>query len=354
MSGAGKRVFYFERWQDPVAGDVLQKGGFETVKLTYKAGEDENYQTMSGCHAYYASSARDEVPIAYQTTKELLARCPNLLLVCTSGSGFDTVDLDACTQAGVLVVHQAGANREAVAEHALAMILVLAKRLIEADRRLRRERNFERADLIGHNIQGKTLGIVGLGHVGTRLAQLCRGLFGMRVIAADPYLTPAQFAERGAEPMTLEAMLPQADVVSVHCPLTAETRGLMGAKAFGLMKPGSLFVTTSRGSIHDEEAVEAALKEGRLAGAGLDVWAKEPPPLDHPLLAYDNVVVSPHTAGVTHESRYDIAMMAAEQIVDVFAGKRPTRMLNPKVWDRYARRFAEAFGAPPSGMPAKW
>lgn len=356
MAAQVKRVCYFETWQNRVAEEMLRAAGdFDIVRLEYATEASENFQAMSGCHGYYVSSARHETPAAYHVTRDLLARCPNMLVVCTSGAGYDTLDLKACTEAGVLAVHQAGANREAVAEHALAMLLGLAKRLVEADRRLRRERNFTRSDLMGHNIQGKTLGIVGLGFVGTRMAELCRGLFGMRVIAHDPYVSDADFATRGAGRVPLDQLVREADVVSIHCPLTDETHGLMNAERFQAMKPGSWFVTTARGSIHDEKALEAALKDGRLAGAGIDVWDIEPPPLDHPLLSYDNVIVSPHTAGVTHESRYDIAVMAADQLIDVFQGRRPgVRLLNPEVWDRYAERFARAFGRPPSAGPARW
>ena len=355
MPAAAKRLCYFERWADPVAGELLAGDGFDIVRLELAGDPSENLQTMSGCQGYYVSAARDELPDAYKITAGLLARCPNLLVVCSSGAGYDTIDLQACTDAGVVALHQAGANREAVAEHALAMMLALAKRLVEADRRLRRERNFRRDELIGHNIQGKTLGVVGLGHVGTRVAELCRGLFQMQVVAYDPYLTPEQFRERGAEPVDLATLMARADVVSIHCPLTAASRGMVGREQFARMKRGSWFVTTARGSIHDETALQAALDDGTLAGAGLDVWQKEPPPLDHPLLSYDNVIVSPHTAGVTRESRHEIAKMAAEQLIDAFAGKKPgLRLLNPEVWPRYAERFAAAFGRPPEGGPARW
>jgi D-3-phosphoglycerate dehydrogenase len=248
----------------------------------------------------------------------------------------------------VLVVNQAGGNREAVAEHVLAMLLCLSKRLIGADRRMRRERVFDRASLIGNDILGKTIGIIGIGHIGSRVAELCRGLFRMRVLACDPYLTATEIAARGAEKTLVDQLLREAHVVSVNCPRTRETVGMIGVREFALMRPGALFITTARGGIHDEAALANALREGRLAGAGLDVWATEPPPLDHPLLAFDNVVVSPHTAGVTREARDNIARMAAEQILDIFDGKPPVRPLNPEVWPAFAKRFEHAFGFVPA------
>jgi len=172
-------------------------------------------------------------------------------------------------------------------------------------------------------------------------------LFAMKVLAFDPYLTAAACTGRGAEQVDLERLLRDSDYVSVNCPLTAETRGLIGAAQFVLMREGAFFITTARGGIHDENALEAALAAGRLAGAGLDVWATEPPPPDHPLLRFDNVLVSPHTAGVTRETRANMGRIAAEQVLDALDGRAVRRKVNPEVWPRYAQRFAEKFGFKP-------
>jgi D-3-phosphoglycerate dehydrogenase len=146
-------------------------------------------------------------------------------------------------------------------------------------------------------------------------------------------------------------MLPQADFVSINCPRIKETMSLMNARSFGMMRKGAYFITTARGGIHDETALADALRSGAIAGAGLDVWFKEPPPHDHPLMAFDNVLLSPHTAGVTRESRANIAKIAAEQMLDILDGKPPARVLNPEVWPAYAARFEQTFGfrpAPPA------
>jgi D-3-phosphoglycerate dehydrogenase len=144
-------------------------------------------------------------------------------------------------------------------------------------------------------------------------------------------------------------LLQRADYVSVNCPLTAETRGMIGARQYALMQPHAYFITTARGFIHDEAALAEALREKRIAGAGVDVWAKEPPPPEHPLLQFDNVIASQHTAGVTHEARAHIATIAAEQLLEIFAGKRPPRLINPEAWPAFARRFERAFGTAPAG-----
>ena len=170
----------------------------------------------------------------------------------------------------------------------------------------------------------------------------------MRVIAYDPYQTAEQLAAKGAEKAaTLEEMVSAADYVSVNCPHTAETRGMMGAAQFKAMRPHAYFITTARGGIHDEAALAAALTAKTIAGAGLDVWEDEPPPSDHPLLHFDNVVVSPHTAGITRQSRHNIARIAAEQMLDILDGKKPPRLLNPEVWPAYRARFAAILGFQP-------
>jgi D-3-phosphoglycerate dehydrogenase len=228
------------------------------------------------------------------------------------------------------------------------MLLTLSKRIIEADRALRRDPNVNRNALIGTEAQGKTIGIVGLGNVGRRIAALCRGLLGMNVLAYDPYLSATVMAERGGEKVALDDLLRRSDFVSISCPLTKDNRGMMGAREFALMQPHAYFITTARGFIHDEAALADALRNKRIAGAGLDVWAKEPPPPDHPLLQFDNVLASPHTAGVTREARANMGRIAAEQILGAFDGKRPPRIINPEVWPHYMERFQRAFGFAPA------
>ena len=199
------------------------------------------------------------------------------------------------------------------------------------------------------SISRLTIGIIGIGHVGSRISELCRGLLRMNVIACDPYLTKDEIAARGAEKVELPDLLRRADVVSVNCPLSDETRGMIGAPQYALMQPHAYFISAARGFIHDEVALAEAIKSKKIAGAGLDVWSKEPPPPDHPLLQFDNVLVSPHTAGVTVETRSNMARIAAAQILGALDGKRPPRMVNPEVWPVYAGRFEKAFGVKPAG-----
>lgn len=350
MAVKNKRVFYMKYLADPLYADILASRPDITLENIEDCGTDAAMQPiLAAAHVYQITSARDEIDRELYADTPLLTRAPNLLAVSTNGVGYDTVSLRACTEAGVLVVNQAGGNREAVAEHVLGMMLCLSKRIIQAGRVMRRESIFEREAYMGNDILGKTMGIVGLGHVGSRVAELCRGLFAMRVLACDPYLTEAEIAAQGAEKIELDDLLRHADFVSISCPLTDETRGMIGTRQYALMQPHAYFITTARGLIHDEDALAEALRQRRIAGAGLDVWGKEPPPHDHPLLQFDNVLVSPHTAGVTREARTNCARIAAEQVLDILDGKRPSRIINVEAWPLYERRFKQIFGFAPTG-----
>ncbi len=346
MTQAEKRIVVFEKFAHPVTADILGRDPSITIDMLQLSDPDaENWQALSAAHGYQIRAARDELPLPFHCDGDFLARCPNLLVISSMGAGFDTVDLDACSKAGVIAVNQAGGNAEGVAEHALGMMLMLSKRVGETDQFMRARNGIGRNDFIGHNIQGKTLGIIGLGHVGRRVAELCGGLFAMRVLAYDPYLEDSDFAERGATRATWEELLSQSDFVSVHCPRTAETLNFLDDGAFALMKPGATFINTARGGIHDEAALYDALDSGHLRAAGLDVWAVEPPAKDHPLLSLANVLASPHTAGVTHESRHQVASYAGEQLLEIFAGRRPPRLLNPEIWPVFQERYKALFEA---------
>jgi D-3-phosphoglycerate dehydrogenase len=348
MAPNTKRVFYVKYVAAPNFLEILgRRPDVQVDRLENDSPPAVADPVLRVAHAYQVGAARDEIAPEYHVTPALLARAPNLLAVSSNGAGYDTIDVDACTAAGVLAVNQAGGNKEAVAEHVMAMMLTLSKRIVETDRYMRRQSDIPRNDFIGHDLTGRTVGIVGLGHVGSRVAELCRGLFRMRVLACDPYLTAEQIAARGGEKVTLDALLARSDYVSVNCPRTKETRGMIGAAQYALMGKHAYFITTARGGIHDEPALAQALAERRIAGAGLDVWDKEPPPHTHPLMAFDNVVISPHTAGVTIESRANIARIAAEQMLDILDGKRPERLLNPEVWPAYCARFEGVLGFAP-------
>ncbi len=344
-----KRVFYVKYLAHPIYADILgARPGVRLDRLENESPHEVAAPILSAAHVYQVGAARDELARHFHVDADLLRRAPKLLIVSSNGAGYDPVDVEACTAAGVLVVNQSGGNAQSVAEHALGMLLTLSKRIIEADRALRRDRDVNRNALIGNEAQGKTIGIVGLGNVGRRIAELCKGLLHIKVIAYDPYLSAEEMAVRGGEKVELDDLLRRSDFVSISCPLNKDNRGMIGAREFALMQPHAFFITTARGFIHDEKALVDALRDRRIAGAGLDVWAKEPPPPDHPLLQFDNVLASPHTAGVTREARMNMGKIAAEQILDALDGKRPPRLVNPEAWPEYVKRFEQTFGFTPT------
>ncbi|MFT8244803.1 NAD(P)-dependent oxidoreductase [Roseomonas sp. BN140053] len=351
MQAVSFRIGYLDRPADQAFLDTAAGlPGLEVLRIASDLPDAELLARLAACHGYYVTSARDEVPHRWHVSADLLAQLPRLLLAVSYGAGFDTIDAAACTAAGVAVVNQAGGNAEAVAEHALALIIALRKRVPEAHAAMRAGAAGRREDFMGRDLAGATVGLVGLGHAGTRAAQLLAA-FRCRVLAVDPFLDAAECARRGAAKVELPELLARSEVVSLHCPLDASTRGLFGAKAFAAMRPGTVFVSTARGGIHDEAALHAALQSGHLGGAGLDVWEREPPPADHPLLHHPRVLASPHTAGVTWESRSAIGRMAAEAFAAAARGALPPRLVNPAVADRFQSRWHATFGpaAPAAG-----
>jgi D-3-phosphoglycerate dehydrogenase / 2-oxoglutarate reductase len=253
----------------------------------------------------------------------------------------------ACTAAGVLVVNQAGGNADAVAEHTVAMMLSLTKNIPQTDPSLRTVRGVARETFKGWNAKGRAVGLVGIGEVGSRVARICGEGLQMRVLACDPYLTAEQVKVRGATQVDLATLLAESRFLSIHCPLNDETRGMIGDRELNAMQAGSYVITTARGGIVDENALAATLRSGHIAGAGVDVWIEEPPPLSHPLLAFENVIATFHTAGVTHDSRHNMADWNAQQVAGILRGERPPRLINPDAWERYAQRFERIFGSRP-------
>ncbi|MBO0688304.1 MAG: hydroxyacid dehydrogenase, partial [Candidatus Dormibacteraeota bacterium] len=326
MGGSRKRLVFFERWLDPVAEQILgAQDDIELVRLRYSDPEAGSWDALASASGYHVSS-RTELREPWFGTADLLARCPSLLALSSTGAGFDYIDVDACTEAGVIVCNQSGTNSEPVAEHAIGLMLGLTKRIGTANRALLRGEAQERFQLMGSNIRGKTVGIVGIGNIGRLVAGYCRA-FDMRVLACDPYLDAGEVAARGAEKVDLPTLLERSDFVTVHCPRSDETVDMFGAAEFARMRPGAFFINTARGRIHDEGALLEALERGAIAGAGVDVWDHEPPPPDHPLLQRDDVIATPHIAGVTSETMHDMCRAAAEQWITVLRGGVPPRLV---------------------------
>ena len=348
MAPNTKRVFYVRYLSSPLYAEILaRRPDVQLDRLENDSPAHEADPIMAMAHIFQIGASRQALVPHFHVSAALLDKTPNLIAASSNGAGYDTIDVDACTAAGIVVVNQSGGNKEGVAEHALAMMLTLSKRIVEADRDLRAGKEILRGAFTGREMNRRTVGVLGIGNVGARVAELCRGLFNMRVLAFDPLLTAEQVKARGAEKVDLDTLLRESDYVSVHCPLTKDSRKMVGAREFALMKPEAYFVTTARGFIHDEAALADALTAKKIAGAGLDVWEDEPPPSTHPLMKFDNVLVSPHTAGGTIEARENMSRFAAEQVLDILDGKRPPRLINPEVWPAYQERFARIMGFSP-------
>lgn len=266
-------------------------------------------------------------------SREVLDEARQLKAIAKHGVGTDNIDIPAATEKGIAVTNTPEANGEGVANLALTLMMALSRRLLEADAFTRASEPWSRKEVLtGQELLGKTLSIVGTGRIGRRLAQMCQAAFDMKVYAYDPYVSQEAMAASGIIKVdTVDDLMPVADYVSIHTPLTPNTRGIVGAKQFDLMKKTAYLVNSSRGPVVDESALIEALQEGKIAGAGLDVFEKEPPERDNPLLSMKNVILLPHMGGATEESMERMATHAAAEIIAVLRGERPKYLMNPSV-----------------------
>lgn len=263
-------------------------------------------------------------------TAATLADAERLTVVARFGVGYDSVDVDACTRAGVALTITPDGVRRPVGQETLAFILALTTKIFQKDRITRAGRWDDRFDYIGMGLTGRTLGLVGMGNIGRDVIGLIRP-FQMRVLVADPYATAEAVAAAGAELTALEDLLRRADIVSIHCPLTEETRGLINAERLALMKPTAYLINTARGPIVDQRALTEVLQSRRIAGAGIDVFEREPVDPADPLLALDNVIVTPHALCFTDEVALGNGGSACQALLAAAAGQVPRYVANREV-----------------------
>jgi phosphoglycerate dehydrogenase-like enzyme len=257
----------------------------------------------------------------------MMDRAPQLRVLARTGIGVDNVDLAAATERGILVTNTPDGPTISTAEHAFMLVLAVAKRVATCQRRLRAAEGDYHRRHEAVELAGGTLGLLGLGRIGSRMAVYGRA-FGMEVIASDPYVRAADVAL-----VDLPELLGRSDVLSLHAPLTDETRHCIDAAALAVMRPGALLVNCARGGLVDHDALIAALESGHLGGAGLDCTEPEPLPPDHPLLHRDEVIVTPHVASATDAGRLRMLEMAIEQVTMALDGQRPTHLCNPEAWE---------------------
>ncbi len=266
-------------------------------------------------------------------TRRIIEGAPLLKVVGRHGIGVDNIDVEAATEHGVWVVNTPDAPTESVAEHFVMLALMLARRCRRADRLLRSGAWLARFDEPGIELAGRTVGLVGFGRTGRRTAEICRRAFDCRILYSDVVACPELEAELGAERAPLERLLAESDFVSLHVPLMPSTRRLIGAREIALMKPTAYLLNLCRGPVWDESAVLAALRERRIAGAASDVFEQEPAPPDHPLLALENFLATPHMATATWEAMERMSLVA-EDVVAVLDGREPRWPANKPVGGR--------------------
>ncbi|SDE89311.1 hydroxyacid dehydrogenase [Sporomusa acidovorans] len=265
--------------------------------------------------------------------RETMLAAKNLKVIGRPGVGVDDVDVDTATELGIPVVIAPGANTRSVAEHAFAFMFAAAKDMIHTDKELRKGNFSIRSSYKAFEIYGKTLGLVGYGNIGSVLAQMAASV-GMKVVVYDPYIKPEAISGVGYQyESDLERLLQLADVVSLHVPLTAKTKNLIGADELKLMKKNAILINCARGGIVDETALAKALENNELHAAATDVFGTEPVTAGEPLLTYENIIVSPHMAGQTKEAASAVATMAAEGVIAVINGQRWQHVCNPKAYE---------------------
>lgn len=262
--------------------------------------------------------------------RAVLARCPRLRVIANVAVGYDNIDVEAASAMGIWVTNTPGVLHETVADFTFALLLAAARNVVSSERFARAGswRTWSPTAFLGPDVHGATLGIVGLGEIGAAVARRARG-FAMRVLYASRTRKPEREAELGLEWRQLDELLPEADFVSVHVPLTGETYRLLDAERLGRMKRGAILVNTARGAVVDHDALVEALRGGQLGGAALDVTDPEPLPPDHPLWSFDNVVITPHIASASERTRARMAEMAAENVLAVLAGREPPNPVSP-------------------------
>lgn len=298
--------------------EILPAAGFEVLPGT----RSENYwdgaaliRELTGCSAVIAGSE--------PYTRQVLESLPDLRVIARTGVGFDAIDLQAADDCGIVVTTTPGVNHHAVAEHTISMLMAVARGFPDLDQRVRSGK-WKR--IAYPRVMGSTLGLVGLGRIGQAVATRAIGL-GLKVIACEPHPVRGFCEQWGIELVDLDALLERSDYVSLHNPLTAESRKLMNAQRFARMKRGSVFLNTARGGLVDEPALIAALQSGHLRGAGLDVFEVEPLPTSSPLTQMSNVLLAGHVAGLDIESQRDTLIMAAETIRGLRDGEWPAECI---------------------------
>jgi D-3-phosphoglycerate dehydrogenase len=312
----------------------------EHIERLKKLGEVERFELPSDMRGKALADKLMGFSIIIASVKpyydrEFFEHKDKTILISRHGIGYDNIDIRSATEKGVIVTKVHGlAEREAVAETAIALLMDVMRKIKDASLKVKEGKWEERAKFIGYEIKDKTVGIIGLGNIGSRVCEILKYGFNAKVIAYDPNLSPDEIRRRGAEPVSLEELLQKSDIISLNAILTPNNYHMLSDKEFSMMKNGVFIINTARGELIDEKALIKALEQGKIGGVGLDVIEGEPIGKDHPLLSFDNVVITPHISAYTYECLRRMGEKVVSDVEKVLRGEIPEEVINNEVLER--------------------
>ena len=305
--------------------DAINEKGIENLKEVAEVVVDTSItpeELADTIHEYDGIIVRSRTKL----TADLIKKADNMKIIARAGVGVDNIDLNAATEKGIMVVNSPESTSVTVAEHTMGLILSMARKISIADKSVK-EGKWEKKKFMGVELRNKTLGVIGMGRIGSQVVNRCKA-FGMDAMAYDPYLPEEVAKQMGVELTDLETVLKNADFITIHVPLTPETKHSISAEQFEIMKDTAYIVNCARGGIIDEDALYDALVNNKIGGAALDVYEEEPPAEDSKLFELDNIVLTPHIAASTKEAQRDAAIIVADEIIELANGKAPRNVLN--------------------------
>ena len=324
-----------------LVADAINEKGIENLKEVAEVIVDTSItpeELVDTIHEYDGIIVRSRTKV----TKEVIDKADNLKIIARAGVGVDNIDLDAATQKGIMVVNSPESTSITVAEHTMGLLLSMARKLSIADKSVK-DGKWEKKKFMGVELRNKTLGVIGMGRIGSQVVNRCKA-FEMDAIAYDPYLPEEVANQMGVELTDLETVLKKADFITIHVPLTPETKHLISHDEFEIMKDGAFITNCARGGIIDEDALYEALKNNKIGGAALDVYEDEPPAEDSKLFELDNIVLTPHIAASTKEAQRDAAIIVADEIIGLFKGGTPNNVLNmPRIDNKTYQELSQYF-----------
>ena len=318
-------IYYYGENMKVLIADAINEKGIENLKEVAEVVVDTEItpeELSNTIHEYNGIIVRSRTKL----TADIIKKADNLQIIARAGVGVDNIDLDAATEKGIMVVNSPESTSVTVAEHTMGLILSMARKISIADKSVK-DGKWEKKKFMGVELRNKTLGVIGMGRIGSQVVNRCKA-FGMDAMAYDPYLPEEVAKQMGVELTDLDTVLKNSDFITIHVPLTPETKHSISTEQFELMKDTAYIVNCARGGVIDEDALYDALLNNKIGGAALDVYENEPPESDYKLFELDNIVLTPHIAASTKEAQRDAAIIVADEIIDLIKGNNPKNVLN--------------------------